>query len=432
MELVYLLFFLSFSFFVKSDNGTFIPTKDWQIVGEGMSEYNLTLDIFEFQNLCVWIFVDQSIPPGLHVRINLTSGLKEAKLLDENEGSSKNTALLSTANSETDKLQNLEEMLKNIPHDSFIENNIDAEKHIQLKFKSYEEIKKEFKSINMSINTDNELIEKLILTYENQTENRHIDLVFEDLMYLMHQIDNALHFISIQGIEKIILPNLKSSKSNMQKHALNLLGTLVNNNPVAQELLIKKNISIYLTAIIGNEELETSTLSSCIFAMGSLLRKHPNAQNEILPQNLESMIKIIDNCSLGLKIRLKMLTLISDLVVEDSDSENNNRKTFELQINLMKLKFCNKVENLVSNNRKDLIKELSFIENVLFALQVNKSICFELWSESSNLRHNLIVLKNTLSRKISIEQDEYLNDLIQTINEVIDHLYKVTKIKEEF
>lgn len=352
--------------------------------------------------------------------------------MDENEGTNKNTALLSPINSETVKSPNLEEMLKNIPHDSFIENNIDAEKHIQMKFKSYEEIKKEFEGINMSINTDKELIEKLILTYENQTENRHIDLVFEDLMYLMHQIDNALHFISIQGIEKIILPNLKCAKSSMQKYALNLLGTLVNNNPVAQELSMKKNIAIYLTAIIGNEKLETSTLSSCIFAMGSLLRKHPKAQNEILPQTLESMIKIIDNGSYGLKIRLKMLTLISDLVVEDSESENNDGKTLDLQINLIKLKLCNKVENLVSNNRKDLIEELSLIENVLFALQVNKSICFELWSESSNLRHNLIVLKNTLSRKNSIENDEYINDLIETIKEVIDHLYKFNKIKEEF
>ena len=40
----------------------FVPTKEWKVVMEG-----------------------QHIPPGLHVRIDLQSGLKEAKLMDEEE-----------------------------------------------------------------------------------------------------------------------------------------------------------------------------------------------------------------------------------------------------------------------------------------------------------------------------------------------------------
>lgn len=40
----------------------FIPTKEWQVIKEG-----------------------QSIPKGLHIRMNFQTGIKEAKLLDESE-----------------------------------------------------------------------------------------------------------------------------------------------------------------------------------------------------------------------------------------------------------------------------------------------------------------------------------------------------------
>ena len=44
----------------EQERNVFVPTKEWQVIEEG-----------------------QSIPPGLHVRMNLETGLKEAKLLDD-------------------------------------------------------------------------------------------------------------------------------------------------------------------------------------------------------------------------------------------------------------------------------------------------------------------------------------------------------------
>ena len=41
----------------------FVPTREWQVVDDG-----------------------QSIPPGLHIRMNLETGVKEAKLLDPDDG----------------------------------------------------------------------------------------------------------------------------------------------------------------------------------------------------------------------------------------------------------------------------------------------------------------------------------------------------------
>ena len=49
--------------FVDPDIEPFIPTKEWQVVKEG-----------------------QSIPAGLHVRMNFQTHLKEAKLMDGDDG----------------------------------------------------------------------------------------------------------------------------------------------------------------------------------------------------------------------------------------------------------------------------------------------------------------------------------------------------------
>ena len=49
--------------FVDPNAEPFIPTKEWQVVKEG-----------------------QSIPAGLHVRMNFQTHLKEAKLMDGDDG----------------------------------------------------------------------------------------------------------------------------------------------------------------------------------------------------------------------------------------------------------------------------------------------------------------------------------------------------------
>jgi len=44
---------------------------------------DLLFDLYLTTSLLVNVFAGQMIPPGLHVRLNLATGDKEAKLLDE-------------------------------------------------------------------------------------------------------------------------------------------------------------------------------------------------------------------------------------------------------------------------------------------------------------------------------------------------------------
>ncbi len=59
------------------DTEEFIATNEWQIVNEGIFHNSIKLkNTFR---------LGQKIPPGLHVRLNLETGLREAKLLDKDE-----------------------------------------------------------------------------------------------------------------------------------------------------------------------------------------------------------------------------------------------------------------------------------------------------------------------------------------------------------
>ncbi|KAJ3626630.1 hypothetical protein MTP99_017110 [Tenebrio molitor] len=103
----------------NEDNDVFVPTKEWQTVKKG-----------------------QKIPKGLHVRINLETGLTEAKLQTTikvprtNQGANCRTAGQSrreTFRKDHPKKSILEEAVKNIKGDDLF--TPDEIKNIQEKFK---------------------------------------------------------------------------------------------------------------------------------------------------------------------------------------------------------------------------------------------------------------------------------------------------------
>ena len=53
-----------------------------------------------FTNTCLLHFSGQRIPSGLHVRLNLQTGLREAKLLDDNEQQSSSNTIIPVSLSE--------------------------------------------------------------------------------------------------------------------------------------------------------------------------------------------------------------------------------------------------------------------------------------------------------------------------------------------
>lgn len=131
----------------------------------------------------------------------------------------------------------LEDLLKNIPSDTF-EYSEEEIKKIKAKFKTYKEIKADMKDIKMDIKTDNEIMNGLFQEYFNESstvgDEQRIEIL-KEFEYLVHQYDNALAFLSADGYAKIILPNLVNQTNlELRKNALLILGGIVQNNPNAK------------------------------------------------------------------------------------------------------------------------------------------------------------------------------------------------------
>lgn len=125
---------------VVSNDDPFHPTHEWQAVKEG-----------------------QAIPAGLHVRMNLETGSREAKLMDgENEfkyWQDGDRQGMMNMDKKQFSLEELKRALKDFKTTELDDTDLQREAEVKKKFKTYEELKKDFNDINMDIKTDGEIIE---------------------------------------------------------------------------------------------------------------------------------------------------------------------------------------------------------------------------------------------------------------------------------
>lgn len=71
------------------------------------------------------------------------------------------------------------------------------------KYRSYEELKKEFGSLNISVKTDMEILNELVgkakqFPSSDYDEEEFVNTL-KDIEYLVHQIDNAREFVRLGG-----------------------------------------------------------------------------------------------------------------------------------------------------------------------------------------------------------------------------------------
>ena len=213
--LKYLLFFSLLKLTIsQSDDKYFVATEEGQEIKEG-----------------------QKVPSGLHYRMNLQTGKKEAKILTEDSETSESSNIIPDPNAEP-----IETLAQ--------ERNEEVQALLE----------------KMKDNKDIENIKHLMLNYHNATLESKL-VILEDLDYYMHQIDNARDFVSIGGLIKVVRPALKSlehdseaSKSILDAEKLVaksaiLLGSSAQSNIQVQNAVFNTDIPKILLEIMVKENL---------------------------------------------------------------------------------------------------------------------------------------------------------------------------------
>lgn len=171
----------------------------------------------------------QGIPPGLHVRIDMQTGKKEAKLLDESEQPTESSALISTVVEDEEKEETttelnhaeLKEKLKKIKNDA--KESVKSSES----FRTYEEIKEEMKKIEQSIKTEYEIVRELVASYMKLDDDSGRQDILNNLEFYVHQYDNAQDFVKMGGFKDVVLPALNSTNKDLRSSAAFLLGIII-------------------------------------------------------------------------------------------------------------------------------------------------------------------------------------------------------------
>ncbi|KAG8036356.1 hypothetical protein G9C98_003678 [Cotesia typhae] len=220
-------------------------------------------------------------------------------------------------------LEELKTRLKKIKTDA--NSNMKQAEDTEKKYRSYEELKDELKSVDMNITTDSEIMIDLFERFKmygrsltsgvlQNTEIKDILQIFNDLEYLLHQIDIAQLFADMEGMSKIISPCLNTTNDDLKIEALRVLGTAVQLNPKVQQKALNNDLVQKLLHLlsVNNKPL---VRSRCLFALGALIRQFPSAQKAFIDHGgLEIFGKILENDLL--QIQFRAIKLITDLAIE--------------------------------------------------------------------------------------------------------------------
>lgn len=338
----------------------------------------------------------------------------------EDQSDDKNSAALVPMHDDTDPPNDdpeaihsrLKDALKNIPDEGF-EYSEEKLKEITKKFRTYESMKEDFEEMNMKIKSDFQLMSELLEKYQLIKDELELDVneyrtLFEDLEYLLHQIDNANDFVTAGGLEKIILPNLgNQTVRELRIHSVKLLGILLQNNPKGQIAAFEKNVgSILLQMVAQSGNISTNELSSLLFAIGGLLRKFPLAQTELLNNpGLNILVDLLGK-HVDFKIKMKCLLLLTDLIREcDERAENvdvSKQKPYagtDIKSRLLTTEYCTSMIDLMLVHRQDYSESLYIADDLLNVLISSKEICEPQWVKSSIFRHTLLAIKSNYEQQ---------------------------------
>nr|XP_022288691.1 nucleotide exchange factor SIL1-like isoform X1 [Crassostrea virginica] len=320
----------------------FYPTKDWQEVKPG-----------------------QAIPKGLHVRLNVQTGQREAKLMDGDNGLKYWTqgGKQGIVNTEKEYFtpEDLKKALKEFKVNKIDDEDTERMEKVKRKYKSYEELKKDLEGLHMDIKTDRETILELtdMLNSSSLDTTERVDIM-ETLLDYLHQIDNAILFCDIGGM-KMVIQSLNHSSADMRSISSSLLATALQNNPKVKVYCIEAGVLHHFVRALSTE-VDLNVRKRLLFALSAMVRNFPYAQTKFGELGGFSVLSklFVSPGSVEDATSERTLSLVVDLMEEHESVTKKNKdhsaeellkqyQEFPLHDHLLQNGFCEIVGNLLEN-----------------------------------------------------------------------------------
>ncbi|XP_061478425.1 nucleotide exchange factor SIL1 isoform X3 [Rhineura floridana] len=407
--------------FDSEDLEVFYPTHQWQTVRPG-----------------------QAVPTGLHIQLNLQTGEKLAKLPDDDDDDDKKSDMKDPQKSKrlghvdidpssftTQELKKaLAKMKKTMMEDDVLAHKAHQE-DVRRRFRPIEKLKEEFRELNLQLETDFEIMFKLINKFNSSasTLEEKITALY-DLEYYVHQVDNAKDLLSIGGLQ-LLINGLNSTEPLMKEYASFVLGAALSSNPKVQIAAIEGGALQKLLVILATDQ-SLAVKKKALFALSSMLRHFPYAQQQFLKLGGLQVLRNLFTEKGMETLHIRTVTLLYDLVVEklllkDSPDDNQIRERAQQysQVNLVpavvEQGWCMIISNLLKMPEHDTR------EKVLKTMHVLLDSCRDSYKEDHSLNHTVGLLRQEYEELAAEEQKEgeedgYFKELLGSINSLAQQL----------
>uniref|UniRef100_A0A8C5UFW1 Nucleotide exchange factor SIL1 n=1 Tax=Malurus cyaneus samueli TaxID=2593467 RepID=A0A8C5UFW1_9PASS len=396
------------------DLEVFYPTDQWQTLRPG-----------------------QAVPAGSHVRLNLQTGEREAKLPDRENGESdtreetrrKRLGKVDVnANSFTS--QELKKALAKMKESEKAERKVSflvLKQCTVKKFRPIEQLKEEFEKLNMKMETDYEIMVKLISKFNSSasTLDEKVAALY-DLEYYVHQVDNAKDFLSLGGL-RLVIEGLNSSEATLKEHAAFVLGAALSSNPKVQIEAIEGGALQKLLVILATEQ-PLAVRKKALFALSSMLRHFPYAQQQFLKLGGLQVLRSLFRQKGMEPLHVRVITLLYDLIMEKDSQHGEQMEEKRQQYQQVRLVPAVLEQDWCAVGPRLLaLPEHDSREKVLKLVAALMAVCRERYRGDPALGTALSLLRSEYEQLAAQEQqdgdmDGYFGELLGSINTIIQEL----------
>lgn len=401
-----------------SNMDVFFPTKDWQEVKPG-----------------------QAIPKGLHVRLNMETGHREAKLMEGDGGLKYWSQEGKQGIINTDKKyftpEDLKKALKEFKVNKIDDEDTERIEEVKKKYKSYEELKKDLEGLQMDIKTDRETILELtsMLNSSSLDTTERVD-VMETLLDYLHQIDNAILFCDTGGM-KLVIQSLNDSSAETRSISSAILATSLQNNPKVKVYCIKEGVLHHFVRALSTE-VELPVKKKLLFALSAMVRNFPYAQTKFGELGgfsvLAKLFTMPDSTADATKLSERTLTLVVDLLEEHQSVTKDNKhhsseelltqyQNFPLVEHLLQNGFCEIVGNFLENLPQREFE--STTEVILKAAMKLKDPCFQ------QFKGHAVKFKSLHDNLLKLYHQDTEFDFYRDLSEVAKTMFLFLMEKDE-
>ncbi|XP_017329559.1 nucleotide exchange factor SIL1 isoform X1 [Ictalurus punctatus] len=391
------------------------------------------LDVFEPSSKWQTLKPGQAVPAGSHVRLNLQTGQREAKLGDEQSlPGRKSTRGILNMQTPLYTSQELKQALKEFKRvdDSAKKDAEQGKESSQARFRSMDELRRDLSTSNVLVETDVQIMSKLLSKFNstNSTVDQRVAALL-DLEYLVHQVDNAHNLVIMGGME-LVNDALNNTDFRLQQSAAFVLGSAVSSNPSVQVVALECGTLQKLLTMLATPR-PMAVKKKVLFASACLLHHFPPAQSQFVKlgglQVLVELFQVQEAESLQVRIVTLLYDLITDKeMISQTDKDPHSTRQEHMQqygdISLFPMLveqgWCSMVPELLASPKHD------WREKALQTLLAMMPHCRTLCLQNPTLSTSLSVLQKqyqelALGERNLGEDDGYFGEILALVESLM-------------